>query len=312
MTISNIDEGAIEYITPEGSLLGFPTGINTKRFSNADTISIRKSEGIVITGSGKTISWPIVRFVEHEGKMVALGPWIENSKPFETESINHGMISRLLPAIQALKSADYPLSGLYSRAVRWLPDGGVLIYPPKLAAWMSELNLESEHWVHPDRTAEPAWSFSLGVLTWQALTGTDPFADETGEFRRERIRKRILPPMNTLVPGINKAAEAIIRKSLIGDENGMITTLEEWESFIQLWQNEGIISNLPESELQERRARAARKALSIEKKLKAQRWFRLSGWKFLVSVAVTFGILAFTSAPIKKALEAPATIGMMP
>ncbi len=311
MTVNKIDNGALQYHAPDGVFLGIPTGISTRRFSSADTVAIRKSEGIIISGAGEISSWPIERFIEFEGDMIALGPWLEESKPFEKEDFTPEMIARLLPAIRLLKSAGFPMNGLYSKAVRWLSDGGILIYPPKLVAWMVELNQDSRMWIHPDRKGDSAWSFSLGVLAWQVLTGSDPFAGETDEARRERIRLGILPPLESLAPGVTQNAEILIRKALTGPEE-TAPTLEDWGSFIKLWLHEGIVSALPETELQERKARARDKADGIEKKLRNRRWFRKSGWKLLVSVAVIAGVLAFISAPIRKALEAPVTAGMPP
>ncbi len=311
MTVNKIDNGALEFHTPEGVFLGFPTGISTRRFSSADTVAIRKSEGLIINGTGEISSWPIERFIEFEGDMTALGPWLDESKPFEKKTLTPERISRLLPAIGLLKTAGFPLNGLYSKAVRWLSDGGVLIYPPKLITWMVELNQDSRMWTHPDRKGENGWSFSLGVLAWQALTCSDPFAGETDEERRERIRLGILPPLESLTPGVEQNAEAFIRKALIGPEE-TIPNLEDWKVFLKLWLHEGIVSALPETELQERKVQARNKAEGIEKKLRNRRWFRKSGWKLLISVAVIAGILAFASAPIRKALEAPVTAGMPP
>jgi len=309
MKISSIDKGALECVTSGGLRLGFPTGISTRRFSSADTVAIRNSEGIIIPGSGEIAPWPIERFIDFEGDMVALGPWLADSRPFESEPVSMEMISRLLPVILSLRSAGYPMNGLYSTAVRWLPDNGVLIFPPKLAAWMGKLSQDSPPWVHPDLEAEEAWSFSLGVMAWQALTGADPFAGETEESRRERIRGGIVPPMNALIPGIKDEAEEFIHRALTGTGTKR-PSLDDWADFIDLWRREGVVSPLEESEIQERQNRAAAKAAGIEKKLKNRRWFRKSGWKLLISAAVTAGILAFISAPIKKVLEVPVTAGM--
>jgi len=309
MTIKRIDNSALECVTPEGLRLGFPTGISTRRFSSADTVSIKNSDGIIVKGSGEISPWPIERYIEYEGDMVALGPWIEGSKPFENETVSLEMIKRLIPGIQSLKSTDFPLKGLYNKAIRWLPDGGVLIYPPKLAAWMSELNQNAPIWVHPDYSGEMGWSFSLGVMAWWALTGSDPFAGEREENRRERIRRRILPPMEALVPGIAEDAEVLIRRSLVGSEDAS-PTLDEWNSFMEHQNPERIILSLPEKELHERKSKALSKAILIEKKFKSRRWFRHSGWKLFTALAVTAAVLTFVSAPLRKMLEAPVTAGM--
>ncbi len=311
MTVNKIDNGALECHTPDGVFLGFPTGISTRRFSSADTVAIKNSEGYIISGSGEISPWPIERFIEFEGDMVALGPRLEESKSFKMDAVTPKIISRLLPAVSLLKADGFPINGLYSKAVRWLSDGGVLIYPPKLISWMVELNQDSRMWIHPDRKGESGWSFSLGVLSWQALTGSDPFAGETNEARRERIRLGILPPLESLVPGVTQNAESFIRKALIGPDE-TAPSLEDWDTFIKLWLHEGIVSTLPETESLERKTRATDKAAGVEKKLRNRRWLRKSGWKFLISIAVIAVVLGFASAPVRKALETPVTAGMLP
>lgn len=311
MKVERIDEGALSCVTPEGPKLGFPTGIGTRRFSSADTVAIRNSQGFVVDYQGRVSPWSIEKFVEIEGNMVAIGPWIEGTLPFESLPANIAALKKMLPVVRAMKAAGYPLRGLYSRAIRWLPDGGVLVFPPKLAEWVRELSPDDK-WLHPDRSGEPAWSFSLGVLAWRILSGRDPFAEETGEARRERIRSGILPPLDTLVPGIDEEAEKIIRESLLEGDEKKVPNLEDWEKLIQIWSGKGIIEELAESEILERRARAERRNRSMEKGLNTRRWFRKSGWKLFAAIAVTAAVLAFVSAPVKNALKTPVTAGMTP
>ena len=309
MRIEQLDEWALKCMTDDGPKLGFPTGIATRRFSSADTVAIRNSQGIVIDSAGKTTPWPIEKFIEHEGNMVAVGPWLEGSRPFNDAVVDLKMLSRLQPAIRVLKAAGFPLKGLYSSAIRWLADGGVLIYPPKLAEWVRELN-QDEKWIHPDRQGEAAWSYSLGVLAWQIITGVDPFADETGEARRERIRRAVLQPLDALRPGVHQQAEVTIRGALLEVDEEMVPNLDEWDKLIRRWQREGIVSDLTESEIEDRKFRAGRKSGNVERELRARRWFRNSGWKLLTAIAASAAVLAFISAPIRKALETPITAGM--
>ena len=228
MTINRIDDGALKCETFDGLRLGFPTGISTRRFSSADTVSIRNSEGIIIDASGTATSWPIEKFIEYEGDMVAVGPWLENSRPFDMAPVYITMISRLLPAVRAIKAAGYPLKGLYSRAIRWLPDGGVLIYPPKLAAWVLELNPDNEssqareQWVHPDHQGEAAWSFTLLhelVHLWLGESGVSgAIADSTIERFCNDVAGRILLDSGEL----NELDEGA------GDAEGFISSISEF------------------------------------------------------------------------------------
>lgn len=311
MRVEQIDDGALSCVTPDGPKLGFPTGIGTRRFSSADTVAIRNSQGIIVDPAGKMSPWSIEKFVEIDGNMVAIGPWIEGTLPFESLPTNLTALSKILSVVRVMKAAGYPLKGLYGRAIRWLPDGGVLVFPPKLAEWVRELSPDDK-WIHPDRSGESAWSFSLGVLAWRILTDGDPFADEEGEARRERIRQGILPALDYLVPGIEEDAEAVIRKSLRETDENNIPNLEDWEKLIQNWSGKGIIADLTESEIEGRRIRAERRNRSMEKELNTRRWFRKSGWKLFTAIAVTAAVLAFVSAPVRKALKLPVTAGMAP
>lgn len=311
MKIEPIDNTALKYIAADEAKLGFPTGFGTRRFSGADTVAIRNSSGFIIEADGKTSAWPIQKIMEYDGNMIAIGPWVEGTQPFESRPLSLSVLSSMLPVARGIKSAEFSLKGLYRPGMRWLPDGGVLVFPPKLAEWVRELSPDDK-WIHPDRSGESALSFSLGVLAWAVLTGGDPFADETGEARRERIRGGVLPPLETLVPGIDEALEDVIRRSLIEKDESHVPNLEDWELLLQTWNRKGIKADLSDSELEQRRMKAERRSRGMEKGLNARRWFRKSGWKLFTVIAVTASVLAFASAPIRKAMKVPASAGMAP
>jgi hypothetical protein len=317
MELKPIDEHTWEYSDSGQKMLGYITDIEARKFRGADTIAIKKSEGLIIDASGRVKSWPLEKFVEYNGVIMALGPWIADSRPFGDRKHDSRAIAVLLNAVRALKAVGYPLNGLFTRAFRWLPDDGILVMPPKLAAWIRETGPESllaeawEPWVHPDREGDEAWSFSLGVLAWRALAGVDPFAGETGEARRERIRRGALPPMDAVVPGVDNRAADLIRRALIDSGEG-IPSLDEWDTLIRRWNEQGILNQLVEEEQEELRFKASKQAKLMEDRLKARRWFRKSGWKYAGFVLAIAVAAAFVSAPIGKMLEEPVTIGMTP
>ena len=317
MELTPIDEQTWACDDSGQKRLGFITDIEARKFRGADTISIKKYDGLIIDASGQLKSWPLEKIIEHDGVMVALGPWIADSRPFHDRKPDSRAIAVLLNGIRALKAMGYPLNGLFTRAFRWLPNDGLLVMPPKLAAWIRETSPESllaeawEPWVHPDREGDAAWSFSLGVLAWRALAGVDPFAGETGEARRERIRRGALPPMDAVVPGVDDQAADLIRRALI-DSGERIPDLNEWDTLLKRWNDKGILTRLMEEEQEELRLKAAKQAKLMEDRLKVRRWFRKSGWKFAGFILAIAVAVIFVSAPIGKMLEEPVTVGMTP
>lgn len=317
MDISWIDEGALKATDGDENMLGFPTGIPPRRFASADTVAIKRSAGILIDTSGKVDSWPIIRFVEHEGSIIALGPRLEGTKPFDAIEADVVDLVGILSAARALKTKDFPLNGLYLPAIRRLPDGGWLVFPPLLASFAREIHPEDkihsdwDLWTHPDLTGEEGWSFSLGVLAWRILTKKDPFAEETGEARRERIRKGYVPPLEAEIPAIEPEASALIRSALTGGENNR-PSLEDWNLLMSRWSKKDLFLELSAAEKEQRRSQAVRKAEKLNQRLKLRRWFRKSGWKLMASAAAAAAVISIAAAPIRHALEEPVTAGMMP
>ncbi len=317
MNITWIDAGALEVTDGEDKKLGFPTGIPPRRFASADTVAVKRYEGILLNASGEAESWPLFRFIEHEGSIAALGPWQEGTKPFDASEADIADLLELLPALRILKTQSFPLNGLYLPAFRRLPGGGWLVFPPLLASFAREIHPEDKNhadwelWTHPDLTGEEAWSFSLGILSWRILTKEDPFGDETGESRRERIRKGFIPPIETEVPAINPEASLFIRSALCGGTDGR-PALDDWEHFLKKWSENGLLLELSEPELEQRRSQALRKAEESNRRLRLRRWFRRSGWKLISIIGGIAAFAAVVSGPIKHALEIPVTSGMQP
>jgi hypothetical protein len=308
MTIQEIDEGALKIIDTGGVYLGFPTGVGNRRFSGTDTVAFKKDPGILVDEAGRIRPWPVERFVEHQGNMVALGPWVEDTRPFASLKPDPHTLVRLIPALNGIGASGYGLNGLYSPAVRWLGGGGVLVFPPKLAEWVKEFR-PPEPWVHPDLKGEPAWSFSLGVLAWMSLTGEDPYKNESGEARRERMRLAVLPSLHAVVPDLDDNVQQIITRSLTGSGQGR-PDIVEWEKLLRRWCANGVKRDMTLQEFSEAREKAQRQSRSSEGRLNARRWFRKSGWKLLAGAAAGALLIAFVSAPLKKALETPVTAGM--
>ena len=317
MSVTAIDKGALKYEDRNGVHLAFPTHISSRQFRGIDTVALKKSDGIIVDGHGRVSTWTIESFVEHEDGVLAIGPWVEGTRPFESQDLNPGAIARLIPAIRAMGSDRDVLGGLFTPAVRWLSDGGVMIFPPRFAAWVRDTQTQVksrntwELWNHPDNRGIAGWSFSLGILAWNAIHASDPFAGEEGELRRERIRNGALTPIEVYQPDIRPDISKFIRRALCSAPD-QTPTLDEWETMLGQWQREGSTESLTKDQSGERYARALRDSEKTERRLKTRRWIRRSGWKVLISVTAGVLVAAFLSAPVKKALEKPLTVGMTP
>ena len=319
-----------------GTKLGIPSGIPPRRFRGADTVAIRKSPGFTVDRTGTVREWPIEELTEINGQMTALGPWIRGTQPLKAEQIDIETLKIIASAADTLKNLSFPLGGFYQRAFRRTPGGGLFVFPPVLASWMREsapLNIledEWERWTHPDLIGknggrdggEASWSHSLGVLAWRMITGTDLFADERGEERRERIRRGVIPLLELYRPGIASEPSAFITASLGGIAGGLKKRpgIEAWRQTLEQWETAGLPELLGTNRVEQNREQnqkviqenAAGKYRLMEKRLRTRRWMRCSGWKFLGLTAVLAVILSFVSAPIRSALAPPVTAGMPP
>ncbi len=317
MNITAIDKGALIYEDDKGMHLAFPTHMHSRQFRGTDTVALKNSDGIIVDGQGRVSTWTIENFVEHEDGVLVVGPWVDGTKPFDSRKLTPATLARLLPAIRAMGSESDILGGLYTPALRWLDDGGVMMFPPKLAAWLRDTETQVKNrdhwelWNHPDNRGMAGWSFSLGIMAWNAIHPSDPFAGEEGELRRERIRHGTLTPIEVHVPDIRQDISVFLKTALCSRAD-QTPTLDEWDAMLRKWQREGLTENLSSDQIEERRTRAVRDSKISENRLNTRRWIRKSGWKVLVSVTALVLVTAFLSAPVKKALEKPLTMGMPP
>lgn len=291
-------------------------------------MAIRKAPGFTVDRAGTIQEWPIEELTEINGEMAALGPWIEGTRSVDAENPDIDTLEMIASAAAALERSGFPMGGFYRKAFRRTPGGGLLVFPPVLASWMREstpldtLETEWERWIHPDLTGkengEEAWSHSLGVIAWMMITGSDPFADERGEERRERIRRGVLPPLELYRPGIDPEWSAFVGASLGGGgaAGGRRPGIEAWRDTLKRWKKSGFPESPGGDQSGEEagviRENAGRKYRLMEKRLRSRRWLRRSGWKFLGLAGVVGIVLAFVSAPIRAALETPVTAGMAP
>ena len=297
--------------------LGLPIGVTGRGFASADTVAIRQSNGILVSPDGTRENWGIEKFAEHDAQMLALGPWIGTLHPFESQEFNAQALRTLLHALQYLKEQNWPLGGLYVPSFQWCDDGRLFVLPPLLGAWVRDHapdhanHKDWDLWNHPDLRGEEAWSFSLACLVWQVLTQTDPFQDERGEERRERIRQGVLPSLPSLQPRVSHHTEEFLL-SILGKEKKNIPQLGDWEQLAKHWQENNLLDSLTEEEAEKRRIAAQDKVGHQEKILQSGRWLRKSGWKIILALSILGVTGLFAWGPITNALRPPITQGMAP
>lgn len=303
--------------TDKGLRSGISTGLNPRSFNGVDTIEIKNTPGFIISPEGQVEEWLIEKFIEQNGEMIALGPWVEDTRDWNPETDGPDILSVLIQGIRALRGIGYPLGGFYLRAVKVTPDGGIIVLPPKLESWIRDNSTDNEKqtdwepWSHPDLSGEAAWSFSLGMLAWNLIADSDPCQGETGERRRERLRKEEMPSIAAEDGRLDSESRKIIDGALMPGK-GRRPSLDDWEALIRHWKKTGIREDISDEEAAERSEKAQRASQLREKRLAGRRWIRKSLWKYLAIVAITAVVLAIVSAPIRKALETPETAGMQP
>ena len=326
MEILRIDAHALQCRDADSVWLGFITGIPVRNFRSFDTLALRNSAGMLVC-DGDVVPWAIERFIEFEGGIAALGPWVPDTclwEPPSAAALGSGL-SRLLPAINAISKRGFELKGFLPMAFRTLVPEGILVCPLKLAEKIRRENIEDKNvvfWQHPDINVdgEKSWLFFLGLLTWKTLTGQDPFKNAKEELRRERIRRGIFPHIMGSRPGTNPALARLIqsalacgtRRHLPESHQNHKPALREWLGTAPLWQQE--TSAPPEnrqaatSESQKLAKIARRNENRFRLRLKIRRW----GWPFLtfaLLLGLGFGLLGL---PLKKWIQGPVTAGLSP
>ena len=209
--IGSIGAMLLQLRDDENTYLALNPGITASGFARTRIVRTAQTPAWLI--HGKTISeWRPHGFTEQEGALCLYGPnlnaiTLEEVLRIPDEKQVLGYLVRvsnaLLAAAEAAAEAGLELPRIATFGVLLVEDGGVLLLPKPILDGICEhlprrQALEMvERYNHPDLTGEAAITFSLAALTYTAVTGRPPYAGDTIEELRERMRDR--PPTEPLV-----------------------------------------------------------------------------------------------------------------
>jgi hypothetical protein len=162
---------------------------------------------------------------------------------------------------------------------------------------------------HPDVSRDKEPSFALSVAAYRCLTEEYPYAAESEEDLRERMRVgRVERPMY-LKPEIKEEVSEVLHKAL-REPQAALPSLAEWEDHFTTWLAFGPYRELTEERRVEIQARAEAERASLDKAFRRQEYFRRN-WKKLVAItliAVLVGTIPATI--IYNSVQPTATEGL--
>ncbi len=278
----------------------------------------RKERGWLVVGS-RAEPWEVGGRIEHEGKIYAYGPYHEvhslSNMPIPDPKAAVARIASFVLALAALKQRDFTSTGLLPDALVVDPDAGFLFLPQAIIESIHEAQTEPERlesfdrFHHPDLKNERDLCFSIGVVLYRILTGSDPFVGDTSEELHERMRKQKVVPPRLHKPELRAEVSQTIVRALDPSESFDIS---DWQSSLDAWSREGLFEEISTKERGsvEREERRAKRSSDVRFN---RRVFLRRNWRKLAIVgAVVILIGAVGGTMLKSAFKPRITVGMSP
>ena len=291
-----------------------PTGLSSKLFRTMDIGSIQAEPGWFFDDNGRVEPWNMIGVRENENGMLFYGPAVKGH-PLVPEALSPEELAKLVAVFQSLREKHIPYEGFFVRAWFFCDDGRLLLLPPTLMNHVRKCSPEAvrtAHWHpynHPDLSACDGLEFSTAVLACLALKAPHPYAplEQEEDNRNEQLRIPPLLPPEVLIPGLTESWSELISESLKkeGEAN-----LKDWIKVLSSMKDESPVKPLNEEEKAELEKRAEELKNKGEKNRKFRQNWRRKNSIYLGAAIVAVVLVLFLSAPVKKALEPPLTMGM--
>lgn len=281
----------------QDTYLALNPGIGASGFARTRLVQTARTPAWLI--HGETISeWRPHGFTEQAGSLCLYGPdlnavTLEEALQIPDEKQVLGYLVRVSNALRtaaaAAAEAGLELPRVTTFGVLLVEDGGVLLLPKPILDGICELlprqqTLEMvERYNHPDLTGEAALVFSLAALTYAAVTGKPPYAGDTIEELRERMRDR--PPTEPLVarPDLRpELADRLLdalspeRERRLQGRPPQLPALADWPRLIEESRSAGAGAGAPDPDTDPERTRLLRGAEKRERRY--ERRYRRSGY----------------------------------
>jgi len=294
---------------------GIRSGLNSRIFRSVDIGSLQNDPGWIFDSQGRMEPWKLEGITEEEGKMVFYGPRIRGEE-FSLSNLTLEKLERIVSLFRSIRDKQISYQGFFSRGWVFLEDGRILLLPGNLMEFIRKSDNEESRikfWYpynHPDTTGREGLEFTTAILTVLLLKGEHPYSPlETEEDNRnEQLRRE--PPLSPelMIPGLQKELADLLTLSFKGGQD----SLKQWDKAIRNWKEEGAVSHLSDDERRVLSQKADQQQERSDKKQKFRQTWRRKNTIYAISAAIILFLGMIVSAPIKKALEPPMTMGMTP
>jgi len=302
--------GAAEISINNINMLAVSTNLVSKIYKQISRQDLLCEPGIIIK-EGKSESWECTESIEHNGKLIFPGPYLKGKTLAETIP-NIDILLNLAIAFRKITEKSIPLTGLYTLGIFIPEKGGILIFPPNLINYITSQLSEDESvkfwqpYNHPDTSGNLQLSFTLGVLSYQLLSGHLPYSGKEISEIREKMRTSKPVDIKLLKPGIKENIASAINQSLSLKE----VKMETWIELFKQWKQSSAVSAISKEEYLQIQKIGEIKQNKRQKQFKRKQFFARN-WKTIsVITAVCIFIASFSMGPIRKAMKPPVTAGM--
>ncbi len=311
-----LEETSLFTLTADGKeYTGIRSGLNSRIFRSVDIGALQADPGWIFDSNGRMESWKLEGITEEEGKMVFYGPLIDG-KLFSPADLTLEKLEKTITLFQNLRDKGTDYQGFFSRGWVFLTDGRILLLPGKLMEFIRKSDNEESRincWYpynHPDLPGLEGLEFTAAVLAVLLLKGEHPYAPlETEEDNRnEQLRREPPLPPELMIPGLREEIAELLTLSFKGTRGN----LKKWTAVIAGWKEKGAVRPLSKEEKDAIALKAGQQQERSDKSRKLRQTWRRKNTVFIISALIVLFAGMVISAPVRKALQPPLTMGMSP
>lgn len=316
MNAEQISDGLLRIERDGEDRLGIETLIPANSFALTKLMSNRRNSGVIVE-DGTVSEWRFDGFVEHDGSILAYGPYRPGRSLSEVLRLPAEdalpYLARLASAYAAIPEDSPALQRLHTHGVILLDGGGVLFIPPDILSsirehqGMSAQIEQFERYNFPDLKDDVNRSFSFAVLAYLVLTGEHPYDGADDEAIHNRMRAAAHLPIEYRRPELKPEICRVVDAALREPSNNVVAP-EEWARRFAEW-CEGFTRELSESERQRIEEKSANEARKREKTFKRKEFGRKHGRRVVIIALIAIIVGSIPGTIIYNALQPRATAG---
>jgi hypothetical protein len=209
--------------------IALPTGRASRFFHRTDMSRLKNIPGYIWNKEKDIEEWPIRGMSEIENQVIFWGDYLELSEIAEKSPLSAEELTGLSELFLHFKEiGEFPhfsKNGFFRTST-----GGLFCFPLHLMevihdAQTKEMLLSKERFNHPTLKGEDRLSYTLGILSFQSMTGVLPYNRTDGyEWLHEEMRLKRLPSLS-LNGDIDEDLGKTINETLAGKS---YPTIKKW------------------------------------------------------------------------------------